>query len=88
MDFEEIAADIEAFIRERFRIAPDDHGFSRSSSLWENGYVDSIGVVELIGHLESTFGISLPDAALFDPNFTSVDGMARIVSDLATQRAA
>jgi acyl carrier protein len=82
------AAEVEAFIRERFRIGADDERFSRSSNLWEDGYVDSIGVVELIGHIESRFEIVLPDEVLFDPAFTSVAGIAGIVSALSAQRAA
>jgi hypothetical protein len=37
-------------------------------------------VVELIGFIEATFDVVVPDEALFDPDFTSVDGIARIVS--------
>ena len=85
MTAEEVAASVEAFLRERFQIPADDPWFSRQSHLWEDGYVDSVGVVELIGHIESTFGVELPDEALFDPAFTSVDGIAKIVDALRTQ---
>lgn len=79
---EQIAASLEAFLRERFRIPADDPWFTRRTNLWEDGYVDSVGAVELMGHIETTFGVELPDEALFDPDFSSVDGIARIVSGL------
>lgn len=80
MTQDSIAARVEAFIRERFHVPEDDAWFSRQSNLWEEGYIDSTGVVEVIAHLESTFGIVLPDEVLFDPAFSSVEGIARIVS--------
>jgi len=79
---DEVAASVETYLRARARVANEDRRFSRRINLWEAGYVDSIGVVELIGFIESTFAVSLPDEALFDPDFTSVDGIARIVSEL------
>lgn len=83
----EIGALVEAFVRDRSRVGVDDARFSRSSNLWEDGYVDSIGVVELIGFIEATFGVELPDEALFHPDFTSIDGIARIVSALPARAA-
>lgn len=87
-DPDAVARNIESFLRKRFRIADDDAGFSRKSSLWEEGYVDSIGVVELIAHIESTFAVALPDEALFDPAFKTVDGIASIVCGLPDRPAA
>ncbi len=88
MTVDELAASVEAFLRARSRVSADDDHFSRQINLWEDGYVDSIGVVELIGYIETTFGVVLPDEALFDPDFTSVDGIAKIVSALLTRRTA
>lgn len=82
MTQEEVAARVEEFIRARFRVATEDRSFSRKSNLWEEGYLDSIGVVELISHIESTFDVGLPDEALFDPDFTNVEGIAKLVSAL------
>ena len=77
-----IARDLESFVRDRFEIESDDDFFSTKLNLWEEGYVDSAGVVELIAHLEDTYSIEIPKAMLFDPKFTSVDGIAESVSML------
>lgn len=77
---EAAAVQIERFLRIRFRIAPDDAGFTRKVNLWEEGYVDSVGVVEVIEFLEQTFSVRIPDDALFSPEFTCVDGMAEFVA--------
>lgn len=87
MERDEIAARIEAFVRKRFHVSEQDASFTRKKNLWEHGYVDSVGLLELVGFIERTFGVALPDEALFDPAFTHVDGMAGIVSALPQKTA-
>lgn len=82
MSAEKVAASVETLIRARFHVASDDAWFSRKTNLWEQGYVDSIGVVEVISHIETTFDVEVPDEALFDPSFTSIDGIATVISAL------
>jgi len=74
-----IAEAIEAFVRRRFDIPATDTYFNRHINLWEEGYVDSLGMTELIVFLESSFAIKVPDTVLFSPEFTSIDGIARLV---------
>jgi acyl carrier protein len=78
-DVEAIASDLEAFLRQSFLIPEDDLRFTRSVNLWEEGYVDSAGVVETIVHLEQRWNIHLPEELVFDPRFTHVDGIAQVV---------
>jgi acyl carrier protein len=70
---------LEKYIREQFHVQADDDQFSREVNMWELGYVDSAGVVEMIAFLEQTFDITLPEEALFDPEFTNIRGISRIV---------
>ncbi|HSK04299.1 MAG TPA: acyl carrier protein [Kofleriaceae bacterium] len=79
---ESVARDLERFIRERFQIADDEAGFSRSVNLWEEGYVDSMGVVEVIAFLEQQFRVNLPEEVVFSPEFTNIDDIARFVVSL------
>jgi acyl carrier protein len=76
---EVLAAELDAFIRERFRVAPDDPLFHRDTNVWDEGYVDSAGVVEVFAFLESRVGERLPEELLFNPEFVTVRGMARLV---------
>ena len=75
----EIADVIEQFIRQEFRIIEDGASF-RDAHLFESGYVDSAGVVELIAFLESRFDISLGDDQVFSEEFTTINGIAAIVT--------
>ena len=74
----EIASVIERFIRQDFRIV-DNSPSLRAAHLFESGYVDSAGVVELIAFLESTFTIRLDDDQVFSEDFTTINGIAAIV---------
>lgn len=83
VDAEAVAASLEHFIRERFQVALDDSYFTRRVHLWDSGYVDSMGVAEVIDFLEETFHVTVPEEALFSPDFVHIEGIARIVCDLA-----
>jgi acyl carrier protein len=73
---------LERFVREVGQVDPADPDFTRETDLWEEGYLDSNGVVELIVFIETEFGVKVPDEALFDPEFTRLSGIARVVDDL------
>jgi acyl carrier protein len=47
------------------------------ASLLEAGVLDSTGVLELIEHLESRYGIAIPDEDLVPENFDSIAGVLR-----------
>jgi acyl carrier protein len=77
---QDVAAAIEEFARREFSIKASDQRFDRSVDLFDDGYVDSIGVIELIQFLESTFAIDIPEEDLFSSEFSTIDGIARIVT--------
>ena len=81
-----IADDLERFLRESFQIPEDDGFFSRTLNLWEEGYVDSPGVLEVLAYLEGRWHVAIPQEALFKPEFTCVDGIARVVAALLDDR--
>lgn len=76
----EAARAIESFIRKTFHVNGDDPNFSWDTQLFESGYVDSVGVVELIAFIESTFGVQLQDEHIFSDRFTTINGIGSVVS--------
>jgi acyl carrier protein len=78
----DIASRIEGFIRAHFGVAPSDAGFTRSAALFELGYVDSVGMVELLSFIGEEFGVEITDAELLSGNFTTIDGIAGVVHGL------
>jgi acyl carrier protein len=77
---------IEGFLRIHFRICPDHDGFARDVDIFERGYVDSVGVTELLEFLGAEFGVEVPDDCLLSDDFSTVEGIARIVECLRGER--
>ncbi len=71
---------IEEFIRSQFSVSPTDPGFGRSADLFEEGYVDSVGVVEVLEFLNEEFDVEIPDDDLLSDDFSNIAGIARIVA--------
>ena len=81
----DFAAIVDRFIREHFHIADGARHFSRDAHLFEGGYVDSVGMVELLMFVESTFGVKFEDEHIFSDRFTTINGIAAIVATLETE---
>lgn len=88
MSLQAVADELERFIRETFHVTADDDRFTRQVHLYQEGYVDSVGVVETIAYLERTWSIDIPPTAVFDPRFTHIDGMAEYLVELKEPRSA
>jgi acyl carrier protein len=54
----------------------------RAVDLFESGFVDSVGVIELLAFVNEEFGIEVPDSALLSEQFATIDGMAAIIAEL------
>jgi acyl carrier protein len=80
MEPRNIECRIEGFIRTQFSISPTDPRFDRGVDLFEAGYVDSMGIVELLEFLSQEFDVRIPDEDLLSEDFSSIMGIARIMS--------
>jgi acyl carrier protein len=49
--------------------------YDDDASFMENGIIDSLGIIELVAFVESTFGIQVADDELIPENFDSVSRM-------------
>lgn len=67
------------FIRSQFGISDEDPDFDVGSDLFEQGYVDSVGIIELLEFLNREFGVDIPDDDLLSDDFSNIAGIARIV---------
>jgi acyl carrier protein len=78
----EVADSVETFVRREFNVSAADQGFDRSVDLFENGYVDSVGVAELLEYVTQEFEVEIPESELFSDEFSSIQGIASIVARL------
>jgi acyl carrier protein len=76
----DIAGRLEVFVKEQFNISPTDQTFSRDADLLDGGYIDSVGVVELLEFVSTEFGVEVPETDLLSDDFTNIEGIARIVA--------
>jgi acyl carrier protein len=72
--------DLRHFIIENFLFGKEDEPLTSSESLLDRGVIDSTGVLELVGFLEKTYGITIDDEELIPDNLDSIDRLVSFVS--------
>jgi acyl carrier protein len=68
-------SEIRKFVVETFLFGQDT-GLADDASFLDHGIVDSTGVIELVAHLEKTYGIKVKDEELTPDNLDSIDAIA------------
>lgn len=71
-----IESEIVRFVRDEL-LGGDDVFVDPDENLFTSGLVDSVGVVRLIAHLQTRFGVKIPPADLVPDNFRTVRVMTR-----------
>jgi methoxymalonate biosynthesis acyl carrier protein len=62
MQTQDIGSELRNFVRQRFSIPQDDLDFTDDVDLFNYGYIDSLGAVELTGFVEQQFGVAFADS--------------------------
>jgi len=75
----EVERDVTAFIVENFLFGNTADAPARDASFMDTGLIDSTGILELVAHLEATYGISVGDDQLVPENLDSVANIAAFV---------
>ncbi len=75
-----IEGDVRRFITDNFPLGNSGLELSGGDSLLEVGIIDSVGVLELIEHLEATYGFQIPDNDVLPENLDSVDAITEYVA--------
>ncbi len=65
-------------LREYFK-AKTEREIADSDNLFALGILDSMGVLELVFHLESSFGVEIDPDEISEANFKSFDAIASFV---------
>ena len=74
-----IERDVRRFLAENFPLGRDGGDLDVEDSLVEAGLLDSTGVLELVGYVETQFGIEVADEDLIPENFDSIGRITRYV---------
>ncbi len=78
-NYEQIAGQIRAFLLERYLFGFDEKALTDDISFLEHGILDSLGVLELIDFIDSTFGIAVADEEILPENLDSVGAVSRYI---------
>jgi acyl carrier protein len=68
-----IRKQLRTYLLENFMFGASPEDLNDDASLLETGVLDSTGVLELVLHLEETYGIAVDTADLVPENLDSID---------------
>lgn len=74
-----MAVEIERFIVEEIALGTGVESIDHDEDLLAQEVIDSHGIVELVGFLESKYGVKIGDDDLLPENFRSVNSVAAFV---------
>lgn len=75
----DVTQEVREFIVETFLFGEEPQGLGAEDSLLDQGIIDSTGVLELVGFLESTYGLTVEDHELVPDNLDSLSRIAHFV---------
>ena len=71
---------IKSFVLQNFLFTSDEAVLGDAESLLQRGIVDSTGILELVMHLEETYGIKVLDDEMLPANLDSINALASFVA--------
>ena len=74
----EITQQVRKFITSNFYV-PNPAALADNASLLEQGIIDSTGVLEVIGFIEDTFGITIDDREMIPDNLDTIERISGFV---------
>ena len=81
---DDIRTEVRSFILRTFLIGEPPESLEDSTPLITTGIITSLAMLDLVFHLETTFGITIPQAQLSAHDLDTVDRMVALVTGLVT----
>ena len=79
MDIEELKAALQGFILQKLLPGEDPANVTYSTPLVTSGILDSIATLDLVSHLEESYGIKVEASEIGVDNLNSIDRIADFV---------
>lgn len=83
-----LATQIKTFIIDNFLFGDTSVELGPDASLIESDLVDSTGILELVSHVEQTYGLTIKDSEIVPDNFDSINRIAAFIEARIGQQAA
>ena len=77
--------DLRNFIVENFLFGQAD-GLADDTSFLEQAVIDSTGVLELVAHLEATYGVKVKDEELIPDNLDSIKSVSAFLGKKLSEK--
>lgn len=74
-----VEQEVRTFIVENFLLTAEMVDLAGSESLTQRGIVDSVGILELMLFLETSYQVEIPDHEVIPDNMDTVDNIVRYV---------
>ena len=79
MDKARITEELTTFIRTNYKVGDDDDDFDMDVHLFDYGYIDSFGAVELTSFVEDNFGVHVTDTDLVIHPLNTINEIADFI---------
>lgn len=79
---DEIREEVRSFILRTFLLGEPPESLADSTPLITTGIITSLAMLDLVFHLETTFGVTIPQAQLSAQDLDTVDRMVALITDL------
>jgi D-alanine--poly(phosphoribitol) ligase subunit 2 len=80
MELEAITKTLRQYIVERYKVPAGDADFTDDVHLFDYGYVDSFGAVDLVSFVQQTFGITVSQGDMIAYSMNTINEIAVFVS--------
>ncbi len=80
MEINEIMTELRTFIRQQFKVPDNDPDFNDDVHLFDYGYIDSFGAVELTTFVKASLGTGITDSDLVAFPLNTIREIATFVS--------
>ena len=75
---QEVSEALKAFVYENFSLAGEE-GVDETELLLEEGIVDSLGLLEIVDFIETSYGITINDTDMVLDNFGTIETIAAFI---------
>lgn len=80
IELNEIKQGLRTFVQTRFKIADSDPDFNDDVHLFDYGYVDSFGAVELMTFIKETYAVEISNSDLIVHPLNTITEIGSLVS--------
>lgn len=77
----DVRFEIADFLEKAFLFSFKENAVSDEDNLFEAGYIDSFGLIQLVLFLEKEFSIAVPQNMMSSPKLASLSGMVAFVEE-------